>query len=442
MNEAASQTLERLRSGALAGSTRLNLAGGFTEFPPEIFSLADSLEVLDLSGNALSDLPQDLPRLRKLRILFCSNNRFTHLPEVLGRCEQLDMVGFKSNRISQVGAAALPPRLRWLILTGNEISELPDELGRRPRLQKLMLAGNRLSRLPDSLAACDRLELLRIASNRFEELPGWLFDLPRLSWLAFAGNPVAQASEERAVVSHPVPEIAWDRLQLHEVLGQGASGVIHRATWNDGIAGRAVAAKLFKGDMTSDGSPLSEMDACIAAGPHPDLIAVRGRIAGHPSGTPGLVLDLVDAAYRNLAGPPSFESCTRDVYDDATRFRWKSVLAIAGGIASAVAQLHDRGIVHGDLYAHNILWDGAHDALLGDFGAASFFTPESGQAMGLQRIEARAFGCLLEELLQRCGDAHPQRGRLEHLQAQCVDADPRQRPAFAEIAATLRSTQG
>jgi Leucine-rich repeat (LRR) protein len=50
-------------------------------------------------------------------------------------------------------AAALPPQLRWLILTDNCISQLPDELGQRPLLQ-LMLAGNRLAHLPESLAQC------------------------------------------------------------------------------------------------------------------------------------------------------------------------------------------------------------------------------------------------------------------------------------------------
>ena len=129
MDEAAAQTLDRLRSGALAGATRLDLAGGLTEFPREILELADSLEVLNLTGNALSDLPADFGRLRKLRILFCSNNRFTRLPEVLGECPQLEMVGFKSNGIARVAGAALPQRLRWLILTDNQIGEVPTELG-------------------------------------------------------------------------------------------------------------------------------------------------------------------------------------------------------------------------------------------------------------------------------------------------------------------------
>ena len=135
-------TLEDLRAGKLAGSRRLKLACGLSEFPREIFALAETLEILDLSGNALSSLPADLPRLGKLRILFCSNNPFTELPAVIGQCARLEMVGFKANRIRTVPAAALPANLRWLILTDNQIAELPPEIGRCTRLQKLMLAGN------------------------------------------------------------------------------------------------------------------------------------------------------------------------------------------------------------------------------------------------------------------------------------------------------------
>jgi len=162
MNAAA-----QIRAAKLAGSQRLNLSCGLKDFPVEIFDLADSLEILDLSGNELSVLPDDFARLHKLRILFCSDNLFTQLPEVLGQCPQLSMVGFKANKIRSVPAAALGKSLRWLILTDNQISELPAELGQCMQLQKLMLAGNQLQALPDELAACTQLELLRIAANRF-----------------------------------------------------------------------------------------------------------------------------------------------------------------------------------------------------------------------------------------------------------------------------------
>lgn len=179
-------SLEQLRRGELAGIRRLDLAADLDEFPREIFDLADSLEVLNLSGNRLRALPHDLSRLHRLQVLFCSDNPFETLPEVLGDCAQLEMVGFKSNRLREVPAAALPEKLRWLILTDNQIEALPDALGERPRLQKLMLAGNRLSQLPPSLAALHQLELLRIAANRLETLPDWLLQLPRLAWLAAA----------------------------------------------------------------------------------------------------------------------------------------------------------------------------------------------------------------------------------------------------------------
>ncbi|RMO82849.1 Protein kinase, partial [Pseudomonas syringae pv. philadelphi] len=110
-------TLADLRAGKLAGIKRLDLSCGLSEFPPEIFDLADTLEVLNLSGNALRALPDDLHRLKRLSVLFGSDNLFTHLPESLGRCQNLRIVGFKANRIKQVSAASLPPRLRWLILT-------------------------------------------------------------------------------------------------------------------------------------------------------------------------------------------------------------------------------------------------------------------------------------------------------------------------------------
>ena len=124
-------TLEQLRSGALAGTRRLDLACDLTELPAEIFALADTLEVLNLSGNRLRHLPHQLSRLYKLQVLFASDNEFEVLPEVLGDCPALQMVGFKANRIADVPAASLPRALRWLTLTDNAIGHLPAELGQR-----------------------------------------------------------------------------------------------------------------------------------------------------------------------------------------------------------------------------------------------------------------------------------------------------------------------
>ena len=438
-------SLEQLRSGQLKGITRLQLRCGLTEFPREIFELANSLEILDLSGNQLNALPNDLPRLHKLRVIFCSDNPFTELPEVLGQCLQLSMVGFKANRIKHVSPKALPPLLRWLILTDNALTSLPTEIGQCNHMQKLMLAGNQLRSLPPELAHCTRLELLRISANQLSELPEWLLHMPRLTWLAFAGNPFTHHLEAQALANAPTPCLAWQRLQLQHQLGEGASGVIRQAILHTDSGEQAVAVKLFKGAVTSDGLPDCEMAACMHAGAHPHLATALARVGEHSDNQQALVMPLIAPEFVNLAAPPSLESCTRDVYAQGKRFNWPTTLRIARGIASATLHLHARGILHGDLYAHNILHTAEGDALLSDFGAAAFFdVDDTALAQGLEQLEVRALGCLLEELAAQ-SDTTEHEAHLHHaltqLSQSCMGNEPALRPRIAQVCDALEMLQ-
>ncbi|MCK9687807.1 leucine-rich repeat-containing protein kinase family protein [Scleromatobacter humisilvae] len=404
-------TLADLRAGRLAGATHLDLRhGGLDEFPREIFALADTLTMLDLSSNRLRALPDDLPRLHALRTLFCSNNRFETLPASLGACPALDLVGFKANAIAHVPASSLSPRLRWLILSDNRVEAMPGTLGACRGLRKLALAGNRLTALPVGIANCEALELIRLSANAFarieDALPDGLLALPRLSWLAVAGNPFNVDQETRALAATPIARIDWSELQLGELLGEGASGHIWSARWRPAQGeDRLVAVKLFKGAMTSDGLPGSEMAACIAADVHAHVIGVEGRIAGHPQDAQGLVMGLIPPRYRSLAGPPSLASCTRDVYAPGLRFTGAHARSIARGARDALVHLHAQGLMHGDFYAHNLLVDDDAHALLGDFGAASFLPEDDdARAEALRRIDRRSLGVLVDELAQRCDD--------------------------------------
>lgn len=436
-------SLAQLRAGELAGVRRLQLREGLSEFPHEIFKLADSLEILDLSGNQLHALPDDLPRLHKLRVIFCSDNAFTELPEVLGQCQQLSMVGFKANRIARVSPHSLPAQLRWLILTDNALTSLPAEIGTCTQMQKLALAGNRLGSLPPELANCTRLELLRISANQLGQFPEWLLHMPRLTWLAFAGNPFCEQLESTAMAHAPMDQFAWSALQLQHQLGEGASGVIHKAVLHTPHGEVAVAVKLFKGAVTSDGLPDCEMAACMHAGAHPHLVSAIGQVTQHPQHTQALVMPLIAPEFGNLASPPSLDSCTRDVYPTDTHIDWRAALRMAQGIASAVLHLHRRGIVHGDLYAHNILHTAEGHALLSDFGAAAFFdVTDTRRAQGLEKLEVRALGCLLEELTWHCKAqaAHTTHHQaLVQLAQQCLREVPAERPSLTQVGAMLEA---
>jgi hypothetical protein len=439
----STETLNLLRSGQLVNPKRLAIACGLTQFPVEIFELADSLEILDLSNNTLKTLPDDFSRLKNLKAAFFGNNAFEEIPEVLGKCPQLNIIGFKSNQIQRISETALPPILRWLILTHNQLEQLPQSIGTLNQLQKLMLAGNRLRSLPEEMANCQNLELIRLSVNQLTALPPWLFSLPRLSWLAYASNPFCTGVADEAQTlgaKRSLPDIDWADLTLEHTLGEGASGIISKGRWQvTSTDVRDVAVKVFKGEITSDGLPADEMQACIGAGPHVNLVNVLGKVQNHPNGKAGLVLGLIPADYQNLGNPPNLETCTRDTYASGTAFSLASILQIALGIADATAHLHHQGIMHGDLYAHNILVNSDGNCLMGDFGAASFYPPFDTQTgKSLELLEVRAFGCLLEDLLDRyVGEVSTSEqtaiAQLRLLQQDCMHPSPNLRPLFADL---------
>ncbi|WP_431293562.1 leucine-rich repeat-containing protein kinase family protein [Pedobacter sp. P26] len=429
------QNLLALQSGEIKDAVSLKLSENLTEFPKEIFELADTLEVLDLSFNKLSALPADFGRLKKLRIFFCSENLFSVLPEVLADCPALDIVGFKSNRIEIVPPKSINPNLRWLILTNNNIAELPKEIGLCKRMQKLMLSGNRLSTLPEELSNCQNLALLRIAANKLHELPQWIMQLPKLSWIAFSGN---NFSKTPAVETLSL--INWHDLEISHLLGEGASGIISKANRSIGDETSEVAVKIFKGNVTSDGLPEDEMTAYIAAGYHPGLVNLIGQIALHPEDKKGLVMDLIPHHFYNLGNPPSLESCTRDVFPVDRKLSEKQIMSIAKTIASLAAQLHEAGIMHGDLYAHNTLIDDEGSTLFGDFGAASFYDKTSTETANvLERIEVSAYGYLLDDLLSLKNEEVSEEiyKMISELRDACLASVPLERPGFKELVAQL-----
>lgn len=414
-------TLAQLRSGELKGIKRLTISENLVSFPEEIFELADTLEILDLSHNLLSTLPDEMGKLKKLKIAFFSNNRFTTLPSSLKGCENLTMLGFKSNQIETFHENTLPHTISWLILTDNRLTQLPRSIGNLHKLQKCALAGNRISKLPDEMAACRNLELLRLSANQLETIPSWLLSLPKLSWLAFSGNPCSGSQK------FELQEVPYEMLEVKERLGSGASGEIFRAYSHPHKD--EIALKLFKGSITSDGYAQDEMNAYMSVGEHPNLIKVLAKLKG--SERLGLVLEYIPNLYRNLGLPPDFETCTRDTFREGTRFTLQTIRAVAKGIASAAEHLHARGMMHGDLYAHNILINDDDHCYLGDFGAASFYEPHQKE---LEKIEVRAFGCLLEDMLALSplqeGEEFEQ---LEELRKRCMAENPDVRPFFSEM---------
>ncbi|KAK6840501.1 hypothetical protein PG995_016255 [Apiospora arundinis] len=416
--------------------TRLKITESLASFPTEIFQHAASLVQLDLSGTGLSSLPDDFSCLTSLKVLFLSSCRFIEFPAVLSRCPALEMVAFRGNGMRNVPEDSLPPRLRWLILTGNEIESLPRSIGKCARLQKCMLSGNRLTDLPEEMMNCQKLGLLRLSANRIQQLPGWLYEMPELAFLSIAGNPCTggklDASEAAQVVEKGDKEeeeellkIPWSSLSVHSLLGEGASGIISKGTFTlpNGTTQDA-AVKIFKGSVTSDGTD--------------------HRPPGRPrqEGT----RDGADPADLPNPGPaPSLESCTRDCFAPETTVTMAQGSGILHGIASAARHLHAKGVAHGDLYAHNILYDDAGHAILGDLGAASIYNNTVAERRAHEGLEVLALAHLMEDIwtlvkpgLSFSAAELSAAVLLERLHKRCVVRQVTNRPGLDEIVDELR----
>ena len=141
-------------------------------------------------------------------------------------------------------------------------------------------------------------------------------------------------------------------------LGHGASAETYEV--EDRATGETLVAKVF--DATTPAMAAEEFRQLVGVA-HPSVVRVRD-IGRAPDGRPFVVTALVGgAALASLAS----------VLDDAKRRA--AFERAARELADALAHLHGRGIVHGDVCPANVRFDASGRAVLLDFGLAGAPTP-------------------------------------------------------------------
>lgn len=408
----------------------LNVSGNaLTELPPGISRLT-ALTTLDVSDNKLKTLPEGISNLKALVALNAMGNELNRLPDGLGGLVSLCRLGLKGNHLKTLPASIGNLKmLKELFLTDNVLESLPEEIGGCESLVKLQASHNRLQSLPASLGSLPHLELLRVACCEITEIPQAVAASSSLAWLSLATNPTCKNS----------PRPGWGgTIKMKDVdigmkLGDGASGEVFSATWKN----RQVALKLFRADRSPDGHSADEIGiACALSDKH--LIKVLARL----SEPLGLVMEYVNGT--PMAEKPNSESLLRCRWQPGVAFSLEFVLNVASGLASALEAMHAKGVIHGDLYAHNVLADPQGNVVLCDYGAA-FYCPRSASA-AYEGHEGRAFGLLLRDLLTRMEigfegmeAALDVQKQLLLLVQQCTTGPPAERPRMAAIARRLAS---
>lgn len=169
--------------------------------------------------------------------------------------------------------------------------------------------------------------------------------------------------------------------------------------------GNKVAVKKFKALTGSDGLALDEISVSLAASGIEGVIHALGFWAKeNTSGDVielGLVTELVGGDAKCIAGAPTFESCTRSVYEEGKRLNREEAERIVSVVKRGVEGLLKIGLAHGDVYGHNVMVGGGGaekgTVVLGDLGAA-WFVPEDVREK-IREIEMRAFEVFWGEIM-------------------------------------------
>jgi hypothetical protein len=389
------------------------------------------LITLDLTNQHLSKLPSHIiPILHQVDILFLSNNEFTDIPhelEILASNPnaKLSRLSLKNNKLhGELNCQRLPNSLVHLILTGNQISSIPSSTctGKFTQLRKLMLARNELYEINWSLFPS--LELIRLSENQFQSMNELVSSSsplpPTLKWISFGSNPccpvpspqhilpiidlkqicgldiVLKDGEINPIVNFPVNH----NLQ---VLGSGTSGKVIRCfSTLPNTNNNDYVVKLFN-FQSSDGSSQHEID--ISA------LLPKSEILLHPLGVPlfnaGIVYRYLGPVYRPLGKAPDIRLVIKDSFPQTLhQLPFLFAINVTRSMLCALHFIHEVGIVHGDFYAHNILFDTSFinsgpAAVLLDFGAASYIsstTTSKSIRDALFETDWKAFRILVHEI--------------------------------------------
>lgn len=117
-----------------------------------------NLEILHITSQNLSTLPEWIGDFKKLRVLVATNIQLTQLPSSIGQLRNLETLGLSENRLTR----------------------LPDEMKNLKNLKHLYLRVNRLTELSPFIGELTKLEFLDVSFNPLTTLPDTMFNLHNL----------------------------------------------------------------------------------------------------------------------------------------------------------------------------------------------------------------------------------------------------------------------
>ena len=247
------------------------------------------------------------------------------------------------------------------------LADWPDLGGRDAILAELLEAECLTRAVLDSAATVDELRIRFPAIHERVNLHQISADAeverggpPATNILALpldTSNRSLENTASRAVDKYVLkPGHCFGRYEILGLLGRGGMGTVYRA--RDTHLKREVALKIPRFDARSDPDAVARFvrEAEAAAQiDHPNVCTIYD--AGEIDGTYYITMRLVHG--------PSLASWIKNGQLDL-----RQAASIVGKLATALAGVHDKGIVHRDIKPSNVMMDESDEPLLMDFGLA------------------------------------------------------------------------
>ncbi|KAM6976925.1 LOW QUALITY PROTEIN: leucine-rich repeat-containing protein 39 [Aplochiton taeniatus] len=169
---------------------------------PEELGCCENLEKLELSMNRnLNDLPRQLSNLKRLYHLDLSMNQFTEIPDSvlsLPALEWLDMSGNLLQHLPEDIHRWVKPlsfTLNCFIIKSNIYINKSNHTVlhgsvRMEKVHALWLQRNALERLPENISQMNSLNTLVLSNNRLQDIPSRMEDMRNLRFVNFRDNPL------------------------------------------------------------------------------------------------------------------------------------------------------------------------------------------------------------------------------------------------------------
>nr|XP_006817047.1 PREDICTED: leucine-rich repeat and death domain-containing protein 1-like [Saccoglossus kowalevskii] len=190
--------ISNVKFNSMAKLRILSLRNNHLQTIPDSLGRVFNLETLDLEGNQINDIPENLSwtRLKKINL---SKNKLKQFPTQLEKAPQLENLNLSNNTLGDTTTRTLfstLQKLKCLNIKNTDSKHIPDGCCHSENLEELILSDNNIEEIPHDIQQMKNLQELHIDNNNIEVVPKHVFQHTSLKSIHANDNKIHTVSHK------------------------------------------------------------------------------------------------------------------------------------------------------------------------------------------------------------------------------------------------------